>query len=201
MLARPRLLVVGDSFAAEWPDRSGWTSVLAKQYSVTNLAQSGCSQYRILQQIQSVSLSDYDCVIAAHTNPYRVPTRKHPVHSQNSFLAKADLLYSDIDYHSARWYARFNPGLIAAKKFFHYHFDWQYQQDVYCLIRREILRIIEAENILYLAIHTPIAAESDVIEPNVIRLDRIDLGYPNHLCPVQRNHLLSQITAYLDEKF
>ena len=54
------LLIIGDSFAADWSvkyaDKKGWPNFLAEKYSVTNLAQAGCSEYKIKKQLDSVNL-------------------------------------------------------------------------------------------------------------------------------------------------
>ena len=97
------VLIVGDSFAADWSakhcDLFGWPNLLAKHHTVTNLAQAGVSEYKIYKQLISVDLSQFDLVIVAHTSPYRVVTRSHPVHYNNSLHKHADLLFGDIEYH------------------------------------------------------------------------------------------------------
>ena len=51
-----KLLVAGDSFAAEWPGNSGWVKLLAQEHPVTNVAQAGVSEYKILKQVQNENL-------------------------------------------------------------------------------------------------------------------------------------------------
>jgi hypothetical protein len=58
-----KLLICGDSFAADWTVKvkeKGWVNLLAQDYKVTNLAQAGCSEYKILKQLQSVNLDKFD---------------------------------------------------------------------------------------------------------------------------------------------
>ena len=57
------VLIAGDSFAAEWPGTNGWVKLLARDYDVTNVAQAGVSEYKILQQIQTANLDEYDLII------------------------------------------------------------------------------------------------------------------------------------------
>ena len=55
-----KLLLAGDSFAAEWPGENVWPKLLAKQHDVTNVAQAGVSEYKILKQLHNAELKDYD---------------------------------------------------------------------------------------------------------------------------------------------
>ena len=52
-----KLLICGDSFAADWqvkyPQGQGWCNLITQYYHVTNVAQAGCSEYRIYQQFLS----------------------------------------------------------------------------------------------------------------------------------------------------
>ena len=54
----------------EWPGENGW-SKLAKQHDVTNVAQAGVSEYKILKQLHNAELKDYDAIIVSHTSPSR----------------------------------------------------------------------------------------------------------------------------------
>ena len=63
-----KILIAGDSFATVWPDSQlGWPTLLAKKYSVVNLAQAGIGEYKILKQIQSQEINNFDLVIVSHT--------------------------------------------------------------------------------------------------------------------------------------
>ncbi len=133
-----KILIAGDSFAAEWPtSEKGWVDLLAENYKVTNVAQAGCSEYRILKQIQNQSLKEFDAIIVSHTSPSRVYTKEHPLHKEG-FHKNCDLIATDID--RPAW---FNDSLKAAQGWFQHHYDDEYQQDVYNLIRAEINRIID----------------------------------------------------------
>lgn len=129
-----KLLIVGDSFAAIWPDAvDGWVNLLARRYDVTNLAQAGCSEYKIMKQIQSVDLKRFDLAIVSHTSPSRIHTPHHPLHT-TGFHKDCDLLANDI----IDRYNWFNPSLKSAQGWFKYHYDDQYQIDIYKLLRRQI---------------------------------------------------------------
>ena len=97
-----KILVVGDSFAADWtkkyPEGHGWVNLLSAEYAVTNLAQAGVGEYKILQQIKSVpDIQMFDLVLISHTSPYRIHTRKHPVHHADPLHNHADLIMEDIE--------------------------------------------------------------------------------------------------------
>ena len=50
-----KILICGDSFAADWTVKypgQGWPNMLAEIHEVTNLAQAGCSEYKILKQLE-----------------------------------------------------------------------------------------------------------------------------------------------------
>lgn len=142
-----QILIIGDSFAADWSVRDnsypGWPNLLAQNYKVTNLAQAGVSEYKILKQILSVNdLSIYNVIVVAHTSPYRVHTRNHPVHAKDQLHKSADLIYADIEYHSNTFYGWVNRSLQAAMQYYRWHFDDEYYESIYCLIREKINSII-----------------------------------------------------------
>ena len=134
------ILIAGDSFAAPYPNTNkGWSTLLASNYNVTNVAQAGISEYKIYKQISSASIDNYDLVIICHTSPYRVHTLKHPVH-KTELHSNCDLILADIDSHTD-W---FNPSLKAAKGWFRYHNDDVYLEDTYRLYRKEIKNLTNA---------------------------------------------------------
>lgn len=148
-----KILIAGDSFAALYPgERVGWPNLLNEIYNVKNIAEAGISEYKILKQIRSENLNQYDLVVVSHTSPSRVHIKKHPIHS-TQLHKNCDLIFTDIENRS-HW---FNRKLLAAKLFFKHIFDDEYQNDVYSLMRSEINRII---TVPYIAIgHIPIVSE------------------------------------------
>ena len=142
-----KILIIGDSFAADWSvkynDYKGWPELLAEQYEVTNIAQAGVCEYKIYKQLLSVkNLNDYDWVIVSHTGSFRVNTLKHPIHSGDKLHKNADLIYTDIDYHSNKLKNIFNKSLKAAVLFYKYHFlnitKYVPAAQVHCLYSAEI---------------------------------------------------------------
>ena len=133
-----RILIAGDSFAARYPNDKGqgWPLLLRELYDVVNVAQAGVSEYKILKQLENVSIiGQYKFIIVAHTSPYRVHTR-NSIH--NTELHKdCDLLLSDVEAKKFN----FNPVVKSAKGYFKYHFDPDYYEDVYKLIRNQISQV------------------------------------------------------------
>ena len=131
-----KILIAGDSFSAKWPNGNGWVDLLAEEYDITILAQAGVGEYKILKQLESVKIEDYDCVIVSHTSPSRIHVKEHPLH-KIGFHKDCDLLFNDIDRFSF-------PGstLDIAKKWFVHYYDDEYQVDIYNLVRNKINDII-----------------------------------------------------------
>ena len=146
-----KLLVAGDSFAAEWPGSNGWPKLLKKDYEVTNIAQAGVSEYKILKQLQNITLNDYDVFIVSHTSPSRVHTPTHPL-PRTDLHKNCDLIYSDIENR----FDLFNPSLRAAKGYFQHHYDDHYYQTIYSLLRKEIYTLLTKRKYLSLS-HVEIA--------------------------------------------
>ena len=67
-----------------------------------------------------------------------MPTRQHPIHSNDQLHSNADLIFTDIEYHSNRLVNLFNKSLRAAREFFTYHFDDEFYEDSYSLFREKI---------------------------------------------------------------
>jgi len=155
------ILLAGDSFAAKWPEAGGWPELLAQQHTVKNVAQAGISEYKILRQIQNANLDDFDKIIVSHTSPTRVHTRKHPIH-ESGLHADCDLIYNDIVDRNS-W---FNPSLRGAKDWFKYHYDEDYQTDIYLLIRKEIRKILGKSKYISIT-HLPISTKYAIEHNNI----------------------------------
>lgn len=182
------LLIAGDSFGAQWPKKNnniGWPSLLVKDFNVVNVSQAGVGEYKILKQLESVDLNKFDAVVVNHTSPGRVHTRQHPIHS-SGLHKDCDLLYNDID----RPFDLFNRALRSAKSWFQYHYDDQYQIDIYTMLRQEINRKIDRP---YLAVsHMPISSDLS-FEKNHLDLSGVwarHRGDVNHY-DKEGNHLVA----------
>ena len=144
-----KILICGDSFASDWqvkyPLQKGWPNLLVEQYDVVNLAQAGCSEYKILLQLKSADLTSFDCVIVSHTSPYRIPVKTHPVHARDPLHNASDLIYTDIKEHS-----RTNKRLLPLVEYFEQYFDVDYAKFTHSLICREIDVLVQNCTVLHL---------------------------------------------------
>ena len=121
------ILIIGDSFATKYNGPYlGWAEILEQEHNVTNLAQAGVGEYKILKQLQSVTASDYDCVIVSHTSPYRIHTLYHPLHKEG-LHKNCDFIYEDVRYR-----------LPDVEKFFTEYFDLDYANYIYRCIYEDI---------------------------------------------------------------
>jgi hypothetical protein len=173
-----KLLIAGDSFAAKWPTKElSWVDLLSRHYIVTNIAQAGVGEYKILKQIQSVDLKEFDCIIVNHTSPSRVHTPHHPVHREG-FHKDCDLIITDLLEHNSF----FNKSLRTAKDWFEYHYDNDYQITVYNLIRKEINDLINIPYIAtgHLKIITQLSIEKNYVDfSNFWALEKGDINHYN----------------------
>jgi hypothetical protein len=132
-----KILICGDSFAADWqvkyPKEKGWPNLVAEDHIMTNLAQAGCSEYKIYQQLNSVNLNDFDKILISHTSPYRVYIKHHPVHSNDLLHSNSDLIYTDLKEH-----AKTDKSLASIIDYFEKYFDLDHAIFVHNLICRQI---------------------------------------------------------------
>ena len=187
------ILIVGDSFAAEWPNaNNGWVNLLAEKFNVTNLAQPGISEYKILQQIKSVNVRDFDYVIVSHTSPSRIHTPQHPIHKEG-FHKHCDLIVADIDNR----FSLFNDSLRAAQGWFKHHYDDKYQLDIYNLIRKEINSLI---TVPYISMtHVEIAANLAIEKTNLdfSKLWEKNRGSINHYTEFGNELVLMELLKWI----
>jgi hypothetical protein len=190
-----KILIAGDSFAAKWPfARLGWVDILAHKHNVVNVAQAGCGEYKILKQVEKANLKDFDLVIVSHTSPGRVHTPDHPIH-KIGFHKNCDLLANDIMDRNS-W---FNPNLRTAQGWFKYHYDDEYQIDIYKLIRKQIYELLE--NMPYISMtHLPISKDLTIESNNI---DFSDLwakerGSINHYTPQGNRIIYEKIAEHIN---
>ncbi len=130
-----KILICGDSFAADWTKKyngSGWVNMLLDDYLVTNIAEAGVSEYKIFKQLESIDVNIFDKVIVSHTSPYRIPVKEHPIHSNDILHYNCDLIYSDLKEHKDE------PLIQSAIDFYENLFDLDYACFIHDLIIKEI---------------------------------------------------------------
>ena len=188
-MARLKILLCGDSFAADWqiknPNIYGWPNMLADHADLTNLARAGCSEYRILKQLKSVSLDEFDKIIVSHTSPYRIYVKQHPAYLGNTFYQDCDFLYSDCIAHE----------LYDVKNWFENYFDLDYAIDIHQMIMREIDR--QAKDIIHLG-HMEIVAPSDFEFINFLDIWNRFPGAVNHYTEKGNKKVYDKLWSYIN---
>jgi hypothetical protein len=165
------ILMCGDSFGADQDcETLSWIDMLRNDHNITNVCQAGVSEYKILLQVNKHLTSDFDAVIICHTSQYRVHTIKHPVHKDGPHK-DSDLIYGDIEYHNSK---KHTPSLTAALGYFAHHFDPEYYQNIYDLLRYQILRSIPQP-----AIHVDFFSGNSGLD--LSDLPKSYPGQPNHM--------------------
>jgi len=123
------ILVCGDSFAAEWGNAQGWPDFLKNKHTVTNIAQAGISEYKILKQVESVDWQKFDCAIITHTSMSRVHIDQHPLHKTTQLHGDCDLIYNDLVESRSK-----DPVVQAGIDYFKHIYDPVYYGDIYGLM-------------------------------------------------------------------
>jgi hypothetical protein len=189
-----KILICGDSFAV---DNGGWSNLLANDnYTVTNLAQAGVGEYKILEQLTSVDLKRFDAVVVCHTSPNRVYIRQHPVYNDSKMHKNADLIYSDVEWHLEQ--DKNNTVLTAAKDYFDKIYDQQYHEDIYCLIQNQIENILQTHTRMHL---TPLYDKNNKHLSNCINLHtlfKILPGLANHYSSDDNKKIYTLVKHWID---
>lgn len=189
-----KVLICGDSFAADWTvkfDGAGWPNMLAEEYKVTNLAQAGCSEYRIYKQLTSVVLDSYDHIIVSHTSPYRIYVEKHPVHYGDILHNKSDLIYNDLKSHP-------NDITRPLVTYFEKYFSQEYAEFTHNLICKEIDQITQRHNVTHM-----VTLGSPYDFPNKLdfcALFKSNRGSMNHFDEAGNNYVYQKIIRRLTEE-
>lgn len=186
-----KILIIGDSFVADWktkyPRAQGWVNLLSQKFQITNLAQAGVGEFKILKQIQQAKLSEplcaYHSVIVCHTSPYRVHTRQHPIHHCDTLHKNADLIIHDIHYHANKLTNWFNLPLWSAQRFFLDHYDIDYQERIYDMLKNEIHKELGNANCLL------IKNSINQTTTESVSLKILDITAIEAECPGLYNHL------------
>jgi hypothetical protein len=191
-----KILIAGDSFAAKWPSKDtnvGWVEKLAGQFDVVNVAQAGVGEYKIYKQLTNIELEKFDLVIVSHTSPSRVHTRNHPLHKEG-LHKDCDLIITDLIGH----FQPFNSNLQISKSWFKYHYDEEYQIDIYELLREKIKSII---NIPYISMtHVGISAVLSTEFNNIdfSKLWAVERGDVNHYTKKGNDTIFETILQILE---
>jgi hypothetical protein len=188
------ILIAGDSFATKSSTcNSSWMELLAEQHQVTNLAQAGVGEYKIYKQLRSIDVNKFGLVIVSHTSPSRIHTNNHPIH-KSGFHKDCDLILTDLIEH----FQPLNTSLQTAKNFFKYHYNEEYQIDIYNLLRRRINDII---CVPYISLSHVEIVNSLAIENHNINLSTLwadERGNINHYTEIGNKFVFRRIQDELD---
>jgi hypothetical protein len=189
---KKKLLIAGDSFAADWSKKyknaSGWVNTLCEDYDVTNIAQAGVSEYKIYNQLKRIDTSNYDIILISHTSAYRIPVIEHPIHSKDILHNNCDLIYSDLKEHD-------NELTKIAVDFYEKLFDPDFFIFIHNLIINEIIqKYPTAINITFFD------SFSHSIFHNFEKIFLNNKGNVNHLNQVGNNLIYKKIKNILKTK-
>lgn len=174
-----RLLIVGDSFAA---DSDGWPSQLG--VTVTNHSQRGVGEYKILKQLKNHA--EYECVLIVHTSPWRVHTPHHPVHAKSNTRPHNDFMLADVEYH-----AQHHAEMTMVHEYLKQYYDPEYQQFVWNCAVDQMMQI---DNAVHCTFHDP--EDTAKIAHNYNHVWQQHPGDVNHL-NTQGNALVAQLVEHL----
>ena len=184
-----KILVIGDSFAADWTSKGieypGWVNLLDSEFTVTNIAQAGVGEYKILLQLKSIELEEYDLVIVSHTSHSRVHSNTS-LHSTD-LHSNCDLIFTDA----------IDSGIKEAEWFFKYVYDDDYYKHIYRTIRKQIFDHIGEKPCIHIdSFYQEFAShESPVIE--ISDLWRNNRGPVNHMNKEANIKLYNQISFHI----
>ena len=177
------VLICGDSFAANYQIADaatwGWPNLLAGIHQVTNIAQAGVSEYKIIKQLQSQDLNDYDLTIVVHTSAYRVHIQRHPLHTKSRLHGNCDLIYSDLLASESD-----NTVVKTALSYYEQIYDREYYRDLYRMMQSTINQWCAGYPVLHLCF-----LNNDCDHPFDNYIDMSDI-YQNS--PGTVNHLSDQ---------
>jgi hypothetical protein len=188
-----KLLIAGDSFAADWSKKyngvSGWVNMLESDYDVTNIAEAGVSEYKIYKQLEKIDITKFDHVIVSHTSAYRIPIVEHPIHKNDLLHNNCDIIYSDAEEHIE------NDIMKIAIDFYGNIFHSEY----FCFINDLIFK--EIQKITPNAFH--ITFFDNFYDSSVLKFEDIFLshkGNVNHLDEKGNSLFYNMIKNILNEK-
>jgi hypothetical protein len=169
-----RVFVFGDSFAA---DPSGWARMLEGE--VSNFAKNGIGEYKIYKGLQT--FLNFDKAVICHTSPWRIHTRKHPVHKNNPTRYNNDFMLNDVEYYSKK-----NKDMKTVHEYLTNYYDPEYQEDTYQLFVDKLMNI---SNTIHITFHEP--EDTKQITHNFNHIWKQYPGDINHMS-IEGNHIIAE---------
>lgn len=143
-----KLLICGDSFAADWTVKysgQGWPNMLSRHFLISNIAKAGVGEYKIYQQLCSQDLDKFDAIVIAHTSPFRIYVKKHPLHHRDLLHDNCDFIYSDLKGSEDKF-----PEIRCVTEYFENYFDQDYAKFVHDLICEKIEKLCDNKKVVHL---------------------------------------------------
>jgi hypothetical protein len=188
-----KILICGDSFATNYAVKStdylGWPSILSQYFNIDNLAQAGCSEYKIYQQVLKTDLTNYDVAVIFHTSPYRIYVKTHPYLSADPLHSQSDLIYNDVKHHNF-------PDQAALLVFFEKYFDLNYANDMHSLLQDKITAITASIPTLHLSIDNNYLEIKNSLDMTCIF--QMHRGVVNHFDKVGNELVANKIKNWID---
>lgn len=143
-----KVLICGDSFAADWTVKYpgiGWPNLLAKEFDVTNIAQAGCSEYKIYKQLIKENLDEYDVIIMSHTSALRIYIEtEHPVHYADPLHKNSDLIFTDLEEHGKN-----RKDLQPILEYFTKFYSLEHAEFVYSMTLDKIFELLKDRKVIH----------------------------------------------------
>lgn len=135
----------GDSFGYQKPSEPfpSWVDLLATNHTVNNHSECGVGEYKILKQLQSANLAQYDQIIVTHTSYSRVFVEYNPLHALSEYHLNCDILYADIEGNKDE-FSR------AGQLYFKHIYSDAYARDMHNLVLKEIVELIAYRPVIHM---------------------------------------------------
>jgi hypothetical protein len=125
-----KILIAGDSFACDWGNDTEWWKLL--DYSITNVAQAGASEYKIIKSL--INIDNYDLAIVFHTSPSRIYTTNNIKHTLNKLHRDSCYVIGDILADNSRL-------ADAMRLYVKYFYDEEYINYTHRLMLADVIRL------------------------------------------------------------
>ena len=128
-----KLALFGDSFGVSMQNRPypSWVDLLSQDFDITNHCKCGVGQYKILKQLQSADLGQFDKILITHTSATRVYVKHNPLHADSKYHQNCDIIFSDINQGDTEFSQ-------ACRLYFKHIFDLDYAVDLHNMICQQI---------------------------------------------------------------
>jgi hypothetical protein len=178
----------GDSFGYQKKDEPypSWVDLLAKQSTIDNCCECGVGEYKILKQLQSADLNQYNMIIVTHTSHSRVFVEHNPLHATSAYHQNCDILYADIESHKDEF-------SLACQLYYKHIFSDEYARDIHNLILKEIEEVIGDRPVIHMTHfdHTGLHPLPNLLEFHTLFLN--NRGPVNHYNQVGNQEIFNII--------